>query len=152
DVQLRPPVVPGPAEALPEPEIYVRLAEAMNLFGTPPAELHELAKGAFEPDGGMAFLGAMQQFAAEQPSGHDPSNPMLFWAYRTLGPHLRAPSLAAFWMVGHLNAMMRREGVVRALGTEWETKNPFEIAAEVFRRILAHPEGVEVARVATETN
>ena len=27
-----------------------------------------------------------------------------------------------------------------------------DIAAEVFRRILAHPEGVEVARVATDTN
>jgi anaerobic selenocysteine-containing dehydrogenase len=152
DVQLRPPVVPGPAEALPEPEIYLRLAEAMNLFGTPPAELHELAKGALQPDGGMMFLGALQQFAAEQPRGHDPSNQMLFWAYRTLGPHLPAPSLAAFWMVAHLNAMMRSDGVVRALGNEWQAKTPFEIAAEVFRRILAHPEGVEIARVATETN
>ena len=31
-VQLRPPVIPGPEEALPEPEIYVRLAEAPS-FG-----------------------------------------------------------------------------------------------------------------------
>lgn len=152
DVQLRPPVVPGPAEALPEPEIYVRLAEAMNLFGAPPAQLHELAKAALEPDGAMMFLGALQQFAAEQPRGHDPSNQMLFWAYRTLGPHLSAPSLVAFWMVAHLNAMLRTDGVVRALGNEWHGKSPFEIAAEVYRRILAHPEGVEIARVATETN
>ena len=42
-MQVRPPVVPPPAEALPEPEIYVRLAEAMGLFGPPPAELRELA-------------------------------------------------------------------------------------------------------------
>ncbi|HUI26023.1 MAG TPA: molybdopterin-dependent oxidoreductase, partial [Candidatus Kryptonia bacterium] len=152
DVQLRPPVVPGPAEALPEPEIYVRLAEAMNLFGAPPAQLHDLAAGALEPNGAMVFLGALQQLAAEQPRGHDPSNQMLFWAYRTLGPQLPAPSLAAFWMVSHLNAMMRGDGVVRALGSEWQGKNPFEIAAELFRRILAHPEGVEIARVATETN
>src|SRR5207249_4654904 len=60
--------------------------------------------------------------------------------------------LVAFWMVAHLNAMMRGDGVVRALGAEWQAKSPFEIAAEVFHRILAHPEGVEVARVATETN
>jgi anaerobic selenocysteine-containing dehydrogenase len=152
DVQVRPPVVPGPAEALPEPEIYVRLAEAMNLFGTPPAQLHELAAAALEPNGAMMFLGALQQLTAEQPRGHDPSNQMLFWAYRTLGPLLAAPSLAAFWMVAHLNAMLRSDGVVRALGSEWQGKSPFEIASELFRRILAHPEGVEIARVATETN
>ena len=30
DTQLRPPVVPGPPDALPEPEIYTRLVEAMG--------------------------------------------------------------------------------------------------------------------------
>src|ERR1700687_3685033 len=61
DVQLRPPVVPGPAEALPEPEIYVRLAEAMNLFGAPPVELHELATAALEPNSGVNFLRYLAQ-------------------------------------------------------------------------------------------
>ena len=41
-MQLRPPVVPGPPEALPEPEIYVRLAEAMHLGPRAAAELYAL--------------------------------------------------------------------------------------------------------------
>ncbi len=152
-VQLRPPVVPGPAEALPEPEIYARLAEAMDLFGTPPAQLYDLAAHALEPDGGALFISAAQELAQQHPKGgKDPSNQLLFWAYRTLGPQLPAPSLVAVWLLCGANAMLRPAAVLRALGPEWETKSPFEIAAELFRRILAHPEGVEIARLATETN
>ena len=65
-MQVRPPIVPGPAEALPEPEIYARLAEAMDLFGDPPAELHELAPRALEADGAAAFLATAQQLAGER--------------------------------------------------------------------------------------
>src|SRR5262249_36170055 len=59
-VQIRPPVVPGPTEALPEPEIYARLAGAMGIFGEPPAALFDLAPGALEPEGAGAFLAAGQ--------------------------------------------------------------------------------------------
>ncbi len=52
-VQLRPPVIPGPAEALPEPEIYTRLAEGMGLVPEPPARLYELAENALEPAGAL---------------------------------------------------------------------------------------------------
>jgi hypothetical protein len=45
---------------LTEPEIYVRLAEAMDLFGAPPAELCELAKQRAHARGAMAFLGTAQ--------------------------------------------------------------------------------------------
>ncbi len=96
-MQVRPPVVPAPAEALPEPEIYVRLAEAMDLFGDPPPELAELAPRARStPDGAMAFLAAAQQLAAAEP--RIAKERLLFWSYRTLGPHLPAPSLAAVWL------------------------------------------------------
>jgi len=40
--------------------------------------------------------------------------------------------------------------VLRALGPEWADQDPFAIGTEVFRRILAHPEGVEVARADAE--
>jgi len=156
-VQLRPPVVPALGEALPEPEIYARLAEAMGLFGTPPAELHELAAHALDAEGGGAFIMAMQALAHPQPgAGTDPSNQMLFWAYRTLGPHLAAPSLVAVWLQCGLNALMRTASVLRTLGADtqvdWAAKSPFAIAAELFRRILAHPEGVEIARADATTN
>src|SRR5262249_37619060 len=109
-VQLRPPVVPGPTEALPEPEIYARLAEAIGLLGEPPALLHELAAGALEPEGAMRWLAAAQEAAGKEDAPNQPSiakERMLFWAYRTLGPHLPSPALAAFWLQSHLNAMLR---------------------------------------------
>jgi anaerobic selenocysteine-containing dehydrogenase len=76
----------------------------------------------------------------------------LFWAYRTLGPHLPAPSLVSVWLQCNLNALQRPAAVVRTLGEEWTAKNPFEVGAELFRRVLAHPEGVEVARIDAEHN
>jgi anaerobic selenocysteine-containing dehydrogenase len=145
-MQVRPPVVPPPPDALPEPEIYVRLCEAMRLYGPAPAELEALATQALTPAGGMAFLGAAQ--AAASGGQHE----MLVWAYRTLGPHLASPSLTAMFFIAHLNAMFRTESVLRTLGPDWEGKMPFEIGAELFRRILAHPEGVEIARQRLETN
>jgi anaerobic selenocysteine-containing dehydrogenase len=144
-VQLRPPIVPGPADALPEPEIYARLAEAMGLFGDPPAELAALAPRALDADGAAAFLATAQQLAASEP--RIAKERVLFWSYRTVGTHLPAPSLAAMWLQSHLNAMLRTESVLRTLGESWREKSPFEIGAEIFRRILDHPEGVEIARV-----
>lgn len=152
-VQVRPPVLPAPGETLPEPEIYTRLVEAMNLVGPVPPELEALAPQALEPDGGAMFVATAQQLAAQaEPPLSDPAIRMIFWAYRTVGKHLPAPSLAAVWMQCGLNAMFRTESVLRTLGSEWEGKGPFEIASELFRRILAHPEGVELARQRAESN
>ena len=150
-IQLRPPVVPGPPEALPEPEIYARLAEATGIFAEPPAALHDIAPRAVEADGAALFLATAQQLAAETPRGADP-NQLLFWAYRTLGPHLASPSLAAVWLQCQLNAMLRTDAVLRTLGSDWQAKTPFGIGSELFRRVLDHPEGMEMARVSEETN
>jgi anaerobic selenocysteine-containing dehydrogenase len=145
-MQVRPPVVAPPPDALPEPEIYVRLCEAMGLYGAPPAELAALGANAQTPEGAMAFLGTAQ--AAATGGEHE----MLTWAYRALGPHLPSPALAGVFFIAHLNAMFRPEAVLRTLGPEWEGKMPFEVGTELFRRILAHPEGVEIARQRMETN
>src|ERR1051326_7192161 len=146
--QFRPPVVAALGEALPEPEIYARLAEAMGLFGEPPAVLGELAANALEPEGAGQFLAAAQELAASNP--RIAKERMLFWSYRALAPYLPAPSLAALWLQCHLNAMLRSDSVLRALGDEWRDKSPFEVGMEVYRRILDHPEGVEIARVDPE--
>ena len=139
--QLRPPVVPGPPEALPEPEIYTRLAEALELIPPPPAELFELAANAQDPDGAAAFLGTAMAAA-----GGSQAN-LLFWGYRTLGPHLPSPALTAVWAQVHVNAFTRFDTLVRTLGEEWRDRGPFVVADEIFRRILAHPEGVEIGRL-----
>ncbi|MGH7857137.1 MAG: molybdopterin-dependent oxidoreductase, partial [Candidatus Binatia bacterium] len=151
-VQVRPPVVPPPGEALPEPEIYARLGEAMGLFGEPPPALHELAAKALEPDGAALFLSTAQQLTVEAGDPRIAKERMLFWTYRTLGRHLPSPALAAIWLQCQLNAMLRQRDVLRTLGEEWSSKGPFEIGAELFRRILDHPEGVEIARISEETN
>ncbi len=143
-VQLRPPVIPGPPEALPEPEIYARLADAMGLLPEPSPELAALAPGALEPEGAAAYLGRLMQEAGGR------EEEMIFLGYRTLGPELPAPSLAAIWAQCHQNAMGRRESVLRTLGPDFADASPFQIAAELFRRILDHPEGVEIARADEE--
>jgi anaerobic selenocysteine-containing dehydrogenase len=141
-VHLRPPVVPGPEEALPEPEIYARLTEAMGLVPDAPAELRELAPRALEPEGAAAYFGRLSEAAAGS------AERLLFWSYRTLGQELPAPSLVAIWAQCLTNAFARRDAVLRTLGDDWRARNPFEIGLELFRRVLEHPEGVEIARAA----
>jgi anaerobic selenocysteine-containing dehydrogenase len=138
-VQLRPPVIPGPAEALPEPEIYVRLAEAMGLVSEPPDELRALAGAGTTPEGAAALFAKVQELASNRAE-------ILFWGYRTLGAELPAPSLVAVWVLALQNAFGRRESVLRSLGDDWKGAEPFALAMELFRRVLAHPEGVEIAR------
>jgi len=124
----------------------------MDLFGAPPAALSEVAEQALEPAGAAAFLMTARQAAHESGRAADPSNQLLFWAYRTLGPHLPAPSLVSIWLQCGLNAMQRPAALLRTLGAEWESCGPSELATELFRRILAHPEGVEIARLDEATN
>src|SRR5207249_4776666 len=83
-----------------------------GLYGTPPAELHALAPEELTPEGAMAFL------ATAQGAALGGEYEMLVWAYRALGPHLPSPSLAAMFLIAHLNAMFRTERVLRPLGPE----------------------------------
>ena len=152
--QVRPPVVAGPQEALPEPEIYARLAEAMRLFGDVPLPMRLLAKGARLPViRAFQFL-AGAAFARRRATapGDDGRAHLLFWIYRTLGADLPSPALSAIYLLCHVNALTRRKDVVRAFGPQWRWRTPFALAAEMFRRMLDHPEGVEIARLSTEDN
>src|SRR5439155_903969 len=64
----------------------------------------------------------------------------------------RPPPPPAIWLQCHLNAMLRFLDVLRTLGPAWQEKSPFEVGAELFQRILDHPEGVEIARLSEDTN
>lgn len=139
-VQLRPPVVPVRGEGLPEPEIYTRLTEKMRLITEPPARLFELAKHADSPEGAAAYFGALMEESRGNRSA------VMFWGYRTLGPELPAPSIAAVWALCLENAVGRRDSVLRTLGADFASANPFELGLELFSRVMAHPEGVEIAK------
>ena len=145
--QLRPPILPAPGEALPEGEIYNRLAEAMSLVPEPPQELYELAKDAHQPAGAAAYLKALQT-AAKAAKFSAP----LYWAYRTLGPQLDSPILSSVWFQAVMNGVVRKDSVTRVLGSEWQDKDTFEVGLELFRRLLAHPEGIEVAELDMDAN
>ncbi len=152
EVQLRPPVIPGPAEALPEAEIYARLAEKMGIVDPLPADLAALAAPA-TPEARAAFLGtAMSRLGEVAKRGINGESQLIFWGYRALGHHFPSPVLVAMWAQAQQNALARPEAVLRTLGPDWSARGPLEIGEEVFRRMLAHPEGVEIARTNPDTN
>ncbi len=144
--QLRPPVVPRRGDTRQECEIYMRLLDEMGLTPEPPAELVQIAAAEASPqrNGGylMTLIGAAgSNFGFSIP-----------WTYRLIGSQLRDPALTSVWLVCHTNVMQRPADVIRALGPEWADTDPMVIAMELFKRILEHPEGVEIARFNQETN
>ncbi|MDG2307887.1 MAG: molybdopterin-dependent oxidoreductase [Candidatus Binatia bacterium] len=151
DVQVRPPILAGPVEALPEAEIYARIGEAMGIIAPLPEELAEIAKPE-TPEARAAFLGtAMGMLGDLAAKGLNGDSHVLFWGYRAMGHHFPAPSLTAIFASSIANAMERRDSVLRAVGPEWADKDPFALGEEIFKRILDHPEGVTIA-IADDTN
>jgi anaerobic selenocysteine-containing dehydrogenase len=152
DIQVRPPVIPGPGDALPEPEIYTRLVEAMGVL-EPLPPISRRSDVRKPPNARALFLmTAMAKSGELAERGIDAESQVLFWAYRAIGHHFPAPSLVAVWAQAQANAMERREAVVRTLGASWADAAPLELGEEICARIFAHPEGVEIARVDPETN
>lgn len=152
DVQLRPPVIPGPDDALPEAEIYARLAEHMKIVEPLPEDLRALAEPV-TADARALFLGtAMGKLAEAEARGVSGESQLLFWGYRALAHHFPSPALVAMWAQAVQNAIERGDAVLRTLGADWAGRSSLEIGEEVFRLMLAHPEGVEIARVDPATN
>jgi anaerobic selenocysteine-containing dehydrogenase len=151
--QVRPPVVKGPPLALPEAEIYARLAERMDLFGAPPRALYALSRLATRGVGRTLLVVATLALAAARRGGaQGVQNRLIFWLYRLLGPRLSAPALSGVWLICLKNATQRRQAVLRTLGESWRWRSPFALADELFARVLAHPEGVEIARLSDDDN
>lgn len=152
-VQVRPPLVSGPAEALPEVEIYYRLARAMGLVGPAPKTLHTLAKRARNPLIAPAYMGAVSSLAATRGGGLFATlGRSAFWFYETLGPTLPNPMLASIWLFTIGYALTRRHQLDRALPEARKLRNPFAAAELVFSKILAHPEGVIVGELDQDAN
>ena len=51
-----------------------------------------------------------------------------------------------------MNGVVRKDAVARVLGPEWQDTDAFAVGLELFRRLLAHPEGIEVAELDMEAN
>ena len=143
--QVRPPVVAGPDEALPEAEIFARLAKAAGLIEPTPRVLHWLAKRAHTSAGAAAFLaaaGAAALLRTRNPKAL--SARVTFWTLDALGPHLAAPALSALWLLSHVFALTQRKNRARVSK---------KLSGEaIFQELMDHPEGVEVARLDVTRN
>jgi anaerobic selenocysteine-containing dehydrogenase len=146
---LRHPLFPPRAEALPEPEIYTRLLEAM---GEIPRKLPVLAQIADREPAAtkhLAFIAALGATLAAKPK----------WApfaasivYRTLGRTLRtprakpgrvSPAAAAPLLALAIQLANREARAVRRAG---HRGNRFTLGMSLFQAILDRPEGTVVTR------
>jgi predicted molibdopterin-dependent oxidoreductase YjgC len=108
---------------------------------------------ASTPEGrGFFLMTTMGLAPAAEAQGYDGETQALAWAYKVLGPSLPSPALVALYFLCQKNAMMRGADIVRTLGPEWAERSPFDLGEEIFRLILAHPEGVEIARLDATQN
>ena len=150
--QVRPPVVTGPAEALPEAEIFFRLARAVGAVPKAPRLLHILAKKARTPAGAAAFFAATSALAVLASVKHGGSPRKLFarqtfWVYEALGPLLPGRALATQWLAAQLFGLRRRDDVIRAYPELSSRRNPFAIGEFLFSRMLEHPEGMLLGKL-----
>lgn len=133
---VRRPVLPPLAGSLPEPEIYTRLARALNLL-PPQAALDELIdRAAF---GYGAFAPGFETLLAAHPHCA-PLAPLLL--YNTLGTVLPEGTAAAapLWAAAQRLARTRPHSVARALGLG-DTSSVQELGARLFDQIIASPSG-----------
>lgn len=142
--QVRPPVVPKVGDAMPEPEIYTRLAEEMGIIPKLPRYLEHLGRGKL-------FLAALMARAKIGANAGELAARLVFWTYRAVGPHLPDPGVAALWSICHLVAMGKRKHILRA-HPECEKKSAFEIGETLFKGLMDHPEGIEIMRLDPERN
>lgn len=148
---LRHPLFPPRAEALPEPEIYTRLLEAMGEIPRAFPALQRIAAREARGTRHLLFLTVLAARLATQPRLWNFAASI---AYRTLGPALktarggqngRVPPAAAAPLLGLAIDLARREpAAVRRAGHRGG--NPLTLGASLFQAILDRPEGTLFTR------
>jgi anaerobic selenocysteine-containing dehydrogenase len=146
---LRHPLFPPRAEALPEPEIYTRLLEAM---GEIPSRFPVLERVAAAEPPATRHLGFVAALGAKLATSPKLAPFAASIAYRTLGPALRtdrakpdraSPAAAAPLIALALDLARRETTAVRRAG---HTGNALTLGASLFQAILDRPEGTLVTR------
>ncbi len=134
---LRHPLFPPLDEALPEPEIYTRLLEALGCL---PAHLPALERvAALEPEftAHAGYLAALAATLTLKPRWMPYGASIL---YRTLGPHLPQGAAAAAPLLPLcMQFAQRHPAAVRRAGHEG---NRLTLGVNLFRAILADRAGV----------
>lgn len=148
---LRQPVVQGPEQALPEAEIYTRLASALGLIKEPPFLLRWLGRRAKSKKGFYSIL--LLLVAALRAKGDRKSlfGHSTFLNYQALSQKgseaIPSPAVAALWMATLIFVLTRRQDVLRVVGKSFRWMSPIKLAQQTFNKILDNPNGVELARI-----
>jgi anaerobic selenocysteine-containing dehydrogenase len=147
--QLRHPLFPPRAEALPEPEIYTRLLEAMGEIPRSFPVLERIASAEPEATQHIAFLAALGAILAARKQLRPFAASIV---YRTLGRSLRterakpdraSPAAATPLLALALDLARREPAAVRRAG---HRGNRITLGVSLFRDILDRPEGTMVTR------
>ena len=146
---LRHPLFPPRAEALPEPEIYTRLLEAMGEIPRAFPLLERVAENEPAATAPFASLAALGATLAANPKWAPFAASI---AYRTLGRALRtaranpdrvSPAAAAPLLALALDLARREPEAVRRAG---HRGNRLTLGVALFRAILDRPEGTLMTR------
>jgi len=134
---LRRPVLSPLAGTLPEPEIYLRLARALELL--PPPDALETAAAAARHDLGD-FGVALEALLREHPQ-HAAAAALILYA--TLGQALPPGTAAAapLWASAQRLARTRPQAVTRALGLSSDD-DPRALGNRLFEALIAAPSGL----------
>jgi anaerobic selenocysteine-containing dehydrogenase len=135
---MRPPVAETEGEAVEESEIYVGLAERMNLIPAYPSRLKDLARDR------VRYGSALQDYLKANPEA-TPWAPYIL--AQTLGKELGSNNLAVLWMLVNQFVQSHPEDLTRA--GYWVGP---ATAEEIFQKILDMPGGVKIGIADTENN
>lgn len=150
--QVRPPILTGPEQALPEAEIYARLVAEMKLIKPPPAWfVTAVQRLMVDSRPNLLNLLLLAGVTKKSASWSKMLSRLTFWTYWALGPKLPSPSLAAVWLVCHAFALTRPGDLKRALPPGFASRLPQLQGNRLFQQLMDHPEGVLVAKQ-DETN
>ncbi|MCP4122046.1 MAG: molybdopterin-dependent oxidoreductase, partial [Bacteroidetes bacterium] len=151
--QIRPPVIDCKNGPLPEAEIYHRIALQSKLVTKAPKFLKKLAAKADKSAWASIYIGLLIQTAILRTGFSKKTIPtVLFWIYETLGPHLRAPQLSAFWLVCQSITLTRRKEIIKAIPEAARIYNPVKLGLYLFNKAMAHPEGIALGKVNEENH
>jgi len=135
---MRPPVAETEGEAVEESDIYVGLAERMNLIPAYPSKLKDMVRDR------LKYGHALQDFLKTNPKA---TSWVPYILAQTLGKELGSNNLAVLWMLVNQFVQSHPEDLARAgyrIGPA--------TAEEIFQQILDMPGGVKIGVADTENN
>ncbi len=137
--QIKHPCCEAQGEGLEEGEILTRLADALGILPAIPDALYQKA----EQERTLFAMQLLQHVGSDKKAARF----LPFIVAKTLGRKLGSAHLSALWGL----LMMYPRHAADAIARAGHVVNPF-VGEELFRKLMDHPEGIVIAKVAEEDN